>query len=131
MHAEVADVCVHEHTGRLREEHLPAVADRGDPCALVHVEADIALLRQARLARVQPHPHPYRPVGKRALAGRCSGNGVRCTGEGDEERVALRVDLDALMLRQTRHGGAGDAPAAPPVLSHRVSAAAASSPRRP
>jgi hypothetical protein len=33
VHTQVTDVRVHEHTGRLRQEHLPAVADGGDACA--------------------------------------------------------------------------------------------------
>ena len=113
MHAEVADVRVDERTGRLRQQHLPAVADGGDPRALVHVEADVPLLRQPRLARVQPHPHAYRPVGQRALAVRGSGDGVRRAGEGDEERVTLRVDLDALVVGK---GGAES----PPMLVQRL-----------
>jgi hypothetical protein len=64
VHTQVTDVRVHEHTGRLRQEHLPAVADGGDACALVHVEADVALVRQPWLARVQPHPHTYRPASR-------------------------------------------------------------------
>ena len=102
VHAQVADVRVHERTGRLRQEHLPAVADGGDPRALVHVEADVSLLGQPRLARVQPHPHAYRPVGQCALAVRSGGDGVRRAGEGDEERVTLRVDLDAFVLGERR-----------------------------
>ena len=54
---EVADIRVDERTGRLRQEHLPAVPDGCDPRALVHVEADVSLLGQPRLAGVQPHPH--------------------------------------------------------------------------
>ena len=102
MHAQVADVRVHERTGRLRQQHLAAVADGGDPRALVHVEADVPLLGQPRLARVQPHPHADRPVGQRALAVSGSGDGVRRAGEGDEERITLRVDLDALVLGKRR-----------------------------
>ena len=77
VHAQVADVRVHEHTGRLRQEHLPTVADGSDTCALVDVEADVSLLGQPWLARVQPHPHTYRPVGKCKLAVRSGGDGVR------------------------------------------------------
>ena len=102
VHTEVADSRIHERTGRLRQEHLPAVPDGGDPRALVHVEADITLLGQPRLARVQPHSNAYPAARQRALAVRSSGDGVRRAGENDEERVTLRVDLDALMLRKGR-----------------------------
>ena len=102
VHAEVADVRIHQRTGRLRQEHLSAVADGRDPRALVHVEADISLFGQLRLARVEPHPHAYRPVGKCALAV-CSGSdSVRRAGERDEERVTLCVDFDALVLGERR-----------------------------
>ena len=124
VHAQVADVSVHERTGRLREEHLAAVADGGDPGALVHVEADVSLLGQARLARVQPHPHANRPVGKYALAIRSSGDRVRRAGEGDEERVTLRVDLDAVVIGEHRAEP-------PPMLLQRLSVVVAKCVQQP
>jgi hypothetical protein len=72
--------------------------DGSDTRSLVHVEADVALIGQSRLACVQPHTHAYRPAGKCTLAVRSSGQRVRCAGERDEERIALCVDLEALML---------------------------------
>ena len=89
------------------------MADGGDARALVHVEADVSLLGQPRLARVQPHPHADRPIGQAALAVRGSGDRVRRAGERDEERVTLRVDLDALVVRTRR---ADD----PPMLVQRL-----------
>ena len=109
VHAQVADVCVHERTGRLREKHLPAVADGGYPRALVHVEADVSLLGEPRLPGMQPHPHANRPLGECALAVRSGGNCARRTGERNEERITLRVDLDALVLGKRR-------PEPPPML---------------
>jgi hypothetical protein len=76
VHAEVADVRVHKRSGRLRQEHLPAVAHGGDARALMYVEADVPLLGQPRLPRVQPHPHTYRPDGECTLAVRGGGNGA-------------------------------------------------------
>ena len=102
VHAQVADVRVNECTGRLRQEHLPAVPDGGDTRALVHVEPDVTLVRQPRLARVQPHAHANRPAGKCALGVRGGGDGARRAGEGDEERITLRVDLDALVVGKRR-----------------------------
>src|SRR6266571_4469673 len=67
-----------------------------------YVEADVALLGQPRLARVQPHAHVYRPVGQCTLAVRGGGHRIGRPGEGDEERVTLRVDLDALVLGKRR-----------------------------
>jgi hypothetical protein len=44
----------------------------------------------------------YRPAGKCALAVRSGGDGVRRAGERDEERVTLRVDLDASCSTKAR-----------------------------
>ena len=46
---------------------------------------------------MQAHPHPHRPARERAL--RLSGRRHRVgrTRKGDEERVALRVDLDPVV----------------------------------
>ena len=118
MHAEVADIGVDERTGRLRQKHLTAVPDRGDARTLVHVEADISLLGQSRLARVQTHPHAYRPVGQRALAVRGRGDRVRRAGKCDEERITLGVDLDTLVIGKR-------SAESPPVLLQRLSVAIA------
>ena len=107
VHTQVAHNRVHERMGRLRQEHLPAVADGGDPRAPMYVEADVSLLAQPRLAGMQPHPHADRPVGQRALAVGSGGDGVRGAGEGDEERVTLCIDLDARMVGER---GAESAP---------------------
>lgn len=64
----------------------------------MHVEADVTLLRQPRLTRVQPHAYANRPTGNHALTVRGGSDGVRRAGEGDEECITLRVDLDALVL---------------------------------
>src|SRR5262249_61625835 len=76
----------------------PAVTHGGDTRTLVHVEADVTFLGQPWLARVQPHPHANRSVGKRALAIGSRGDRVRRKSEDDEERITLRVDLDAVVL---------------------------------
>ena len=114
MHAEVADIRVHQCTGGLRQKHLPPMPDGGDPRALVHVEADVSLLGKPRLASVHPHPHAYRPIGKCALALRSGGDGVRRAGEGHEECVTLRVDLDALVVGE-------HTAESPPMLVQRLS----------
>ena len=63
------------------------------------VEPQVALLAERRLARVQAHPHADRGVlGPRVLcvrALRLDGrrDRVASAGEGEEERVALGVDL--------------------------------------
>src|SRR2546423_11617964 len=71
---------------------MPAVTGRRDPRGSVEVRADIPLLRQYRRPGVKSHPHRKLELAlsltrrlERTWRGR----------KGDEERVTLRVDLDA------------------------------------
>ena len=101
MLAEVAHVLAGDEVARrLRQEHLPAVPGGGDPRRAVDVHPDVALVGHDRLARVEPHPDADRPVAERRLP--VGGGGERVGGarEGDEERVALRVHLDAAVPRK-------------------------------
>ena len=120
MLPEVAErLRVEERRGGRRDEDLVAVRERGDARSAVDVLADVALLGRGRSARVQAHAHADRsrlePFARRARRLRRS-SGCR---KGDEERVALRVDLDAAVRRRRL---AHD----PPVLGERVGV-----PRRP
>ena len=115
--AEVVQVDrVDEPGGGGREEDLAAVAAGGDARGAVDVDADVALVGEERRAAVEAHAHADRPG--RELLGRGGGRGERggSGGEGDEERVALRVDLDAAAGAE---GAAQDAP----VLGERVGVA--------
>ena len=80
--------------GRMREEDLAAVAGGGDARGEVDVVADVALLGDERRARVQADPHLDRA--RRERLGHRRGRGERpgARREGEEEGVALRVDLD-------------------------------------
>ena len=72
----------------------------GDARRAVDVDPDVALLGHDRLARVEPHAHADRPAAERRLpvgGGRDRVGGAR---ERDEERVALRVHLDAAVPRE-------------------------------
>ena len=88
-----------EGRGRRGEQHLPAVAGGADPCGPVHVDPDVALLADDRLAGVDAHPHAdvfaVGPVVRRERALGRDGRGDRVAGtlEGIEEGVALRVEL--------------------------------------
>ena len=68
---------------------------RADARRLVHVHADVALLRQQRLAGVKPHPDANRFRLERVLGLSCRGERLARVGERDEEGIALRVDLHA------------------------------------
>ena len=93
MLAEVAELAgVDERRRRRRDEHLPAVTGGRDPRRAVDVRAHVALLRQQRRAGVQAHPHRQLELLLRLARGL---ERARRGREGDEERVALRVDLDA------------------------------------
>ena len=101
-----------EHgAGRLREQHLPAVACSHDAGGAMDAEAVVALVAEVRLARVQPHADTALGalgpgvLGERALRRDRGQGGVRRLAKGDEERVALRVDLLSLVLCE---GGAQD-----------------------
>ena len=131
VRAQVADLGVDERASRLRKQHLAAVADGGDARALVHVEADVSLLGQPRLAGVEPHPHADRPVGQ-ARAGRPRPRRPRPT----RGRTRRRTRHPACRPRrprgrQTPRGVAGDARAARRRSRRRARAAAASTPRCP
>ena len=97
VRAEVAYVRVHERSGRLRQEHLSSVADRGNARSLVDVEAHVPLLGHARLTCVQPHSHTDRAARQCQL--RISGRSdpIRRAAERDEKGVALGVHFDALV----------------------------------
>ena len=97
--AEVARRCVDERAGRLGEQHLSAVLDGGDARSPVDVEADVPFLGHARLAGVYAHAHADRASGEATLCFRRRGDCVGGARERHEERVALRVDLDAVVRR--------------------------------
>jgi hypothetical protein len=89
-----------QRAGTFGDQDLPAVAGRADTGRAVHVDADISTRSQCRLACMKAHAHPDRDaVGPRMIrdiALRLHRPRDRAPGllERDEERVALRVDLD-------------------------------------
>ena len=89
-----------EVVSRAREQHLPAVARCGDPRGAVDVDPDVALVGHDGLPRVEPHANADRTVVERRLPLGGRGKRVGRAGERDEERVALRVDLDAAVPRE-------------------------------
>ena len=91
-----------------RDEHLPAVSGRADPRRTVHVQSDVIILSDLRLAGVDAHPHAHVDAlgptlrGQRALRAHRGGDRVARPHEGDEERVALGVDLVTVVLVERR-----------------------------
>ena len=76
------------------------MADRGDPCAPVDIQAHIPLLAQPRLAGVQTHAHPDRAIRKGALSVLGSRHRIRGTAERNKERIALGIHLDPVVRRE-------------------------------
>ena len=92
--------------GRLRDQHLAAVADRADPRGSVDGQPHVPLAGHVRLARVQADANPQLDaVGpgvarERPLNLGCRAHRVLGTGERHEERVALVVDLLSAVSRE-------------------------------
>jgi hypothetical protein len=97
--AEIRQVPVDERDRRLGEQHLAPVARCGDASPQVHVLADVALVRDGGGSRVDAHAHAHGPAGQRCLSVGSSDGGMRRGREREEERTALRVDLDAAVCR--------------------------------
>ena len=79
---------------------------RLDTLRAVDGDADVAVALEQRLAAVQAHAHTHLHAlgplvaGKRPLRRNRRGNRIGGGAEDDEERVALRVDLDSAVLRE-------------------------------
>src|SRR2546425_338057 len=84
-------------SGRPRDEHLSAVSCSADARSAVHVEAHIAFIGAGRLACVDSHTHAYRASREGALCVVRGRDGFTGLAKGDEECVALRIDLDSVM----------------------------------
>ncbi|CAN5650353.1 hypothetical protein BH20ACT14_BH20ACT14_17810 [soil metagenome] len=126
MLAQVAqcDVAVEKAARCLREHDLPSVRCRGDPRRPVDVKPDVALFRDEGLAGVDSHAHLHRPVCKRRPCAFCRHDRVRRTREGDEERIALRVDLDPARLLESLAEN-------PPMLAEQLGVAGAVLAKKP
>ncbi len=99
MLAEIANgcVCIEEPSRRLGEDDLASVGRRCDASSAVDVHAHVALVRHERLAGVEADADADRP-GCEAFSRFLGGaHGLDRSRERDEERVSLRVDLDAVM----------------------------------
>ena len=95
MLPELAHDLVHLLACLLRQKDLPAVTRTHHPGGQMDVSPDVLGRIEQRRPGVQAHPHPHAAVRQRRLRlPRCSSTGHRLL-EGDEERVALVVDLIA------------------------------------
>ena len=104
MLAEIVQALDADEAGRRgRDERLSAVTARRDPCGAVYVGADVPLGGKQRRAAVNSDANPDRPTGQASDRLGCRGDSAGGSGKRDEERVALRVDLDSAVRRE---GGA-------------------------
>ncbi len=104
---------VEERRGRRRDDDLAAVGQRRESRPAVDVDSDVALVRDGRRPGVQADPDANRAAAQLVGAGEGGGGGAVRGRKGDEERVALGIDLDAVVSGE---GGAERAP----VLRERV-----------
>ena len=88
---------VEERRRRLGDEHLTTVRERCNARAAMDVHAHVPLAGHRRRAGVQPHSHSDRAGLEGSLAGIGRGDRAGRGRERDEERVALGVDLDAVV----------------------------------
>ena len=89
-----------EERGRCpREQHLAAVAGGADPRSSVDIDSDVALVGNHRFTRVDAHSHAHRATRERALHASRRRDSIGSVRERGEERIALRIDLDAAVLR--------------------------------
>ncbi len=76
------------------DEHLSAVADCGDARSAMHVVSDVALIGDERRPGVETDAHVDRAGRQRLRERSPSCESARRRREGEEEGVALGVDLD-------------------------------------
>jgi hypothetical protein len=91
-----------------RDQHLPAVSGSADPRRAVHVQTDVVVQADLRLAGVDAHPHAHLDAlgpalgRQRPLRAHRSGDRVARPREGDEEAIPLGVDLATVVLVERR-----------------------------
>jgi hypothetical protein len=89
-----------------RRHDLPTVGDRSDPRATMKSDPVIALIANARLPGVKPHPHATgdtsgpRVSSERTLSRDRGKRGIARTTERYKEGVPLRVHLPAAVVRE-------------------------------
>ena len=104
---EVENGRIDELPRRLGQQHLRPVCGRRDACSFMDVATDIPLVREDRLAGVDPHTNFGRARREAILSDPRRLYGIEGSSEGEEERVTLRVDLDTPVSR----GGLAQDPA--------------------
>jgi hypothetical protein len=94
MLPEIEHISIDLVAGRLRKENLASVAGRRDTRPEVDVKTDVPLIRELGRPGVKAHPDSDWAIGERSLGLHRRRNRLGSIPERDEERVALRIDLD-------------------------------------
>ncbi len=81
MLAEIAKLGFEKRRRRRRDEHLAAVAHRGDACRSVDIRSDVSLLGEERRPRVQPDAEEDRPMRERLRDRLCRGKRPGAVGK--------------------------------------------------
>ncbi len=102
MLAEVAqpDLCVEQRSSGLGDDDLPSVRSGRDPRRTVDVDPDVALLGHDRLACMDAYADADGTGFEQPARVVRGGDSVGSSAECDEERIALRVDLDTGVTRE-------------------------------
>ena len=99
MFAEVEQLDLGELGRCGGDEHLATVSGCGDTGSAMDVFAHVPLVGQQRRPRVQPAPHPDLARCELPRQLLCRRERPRRGRERDEERITLRVHLDAVVVR--------------------------------
>ena len=79
------------------DEHLAAVTRRRDAGGAVDIRTDVAFVGEERRTRVDADANANRSRAESVHDRPGGSDRSRCGREGDEERIALRVDLDSTL----------------------------------
>ena len=91
---------VDERARGLGNDGLATMGERGNAGGPVHVDAHVALVGDGGRPGVNADAYAYGAAGQRLVHGLRGGGCPARSREGDEERVPLRVDLDAAVRRE-------------------------------
>ena len=83
-----------ERSSLLGDQNLTSMGEPAHAGATMDVHPHVPLGREGRCSRVKPHTYLDRADCQRVLPVESRIHSLACGREGDEERVALRVDLD-------------------------------------
>src|SRR5579862_1096899 len=100
MLAEIPEVGLDQARRHHRQKNLAALRRGANARATMHVDTHVTLIGPAWFSRMQTHTNPYGGRGQQGLSRLRRRDGIAGLGEGVEQRVPLRIHLDAAMARE-------------------------------